>query len=623
MTETERLTVLYGDPALAPPVRETLHAGPLTLGYEPTTGDVRYVKWGPHEVLRRVYGAIRDAEWGTVPGVVTELERIIEADRFRIVYESRHRDAERGIDFRWTGTIEGFADGTLAWTFDGEALSDFDRNRIGLCVLHPADLKGRACTVVHSDGTHEPTAFPDLIAPHQPFLDVSVLAHEIAPGATATVTFSGDTFETEDQRNWLDASYKTYSTPLALPFPVRVTQGTHIRQTVTLQISGEFALSPPEEIAGPVVVTVGREELSFLPDLLLTVSTGPLSKSAFRQFGLYHFLSNFGLQAFRYRLSSDVKKATGNAVQPLQTIYGDDVSSLVYMDNVQTLLEDDVYINLPDSVVQAVVSETNFTELNRNRPQTKQNGRRDTVAFAANPQVHAFDSTSIMETPPMVAEAVRTARTFTDGEIHVGPLVLYGPYKADEPRQHALFAAAWTLAAFAYAVTHKVSSVTLCETTGSRGAVTANGEDTPLSHVLGLFSVWAAPPPEPEIGGGTDTSVLQAEVNDITRVAALALRHKGLEYATGDTDLQEILVVNLTPELQRVSLYGLKRDMARLRLLDAANANTGFSERESIDCPEGHFELTLSSYAIACVTCGKYMDGDEDGEGDDEDDEEY
>ena len=51
--------------------------------------------------------------------------------------------------------------------------------------------------------------------------------------------FSGDIFEMEDQRNWTDASYKTYSTPLALPFPVEVTAGTSIAQSVTLTLEGD------------------------------------------------------------------------------------------------------------------------------------------------------------------------------------------------------------------------------------------------------------------------------------------------------------------------------------------------------------------------------------------------
>ena len=34
----------------------------------------------------------------------------------------------------------------------------------------------------------------------------------------------------EDQRNWTDASFKTYSTPLSEPIPVTVKAGTRISQ---------------------------------------------------------------------------------------------------------------------------------------------------------------------------------------------------------------------------------------------------------------------------------------------------------------------------------------------------------------------------------------------------------
>jgi len=34
-----------------------------------------------------------------------------------------------------------------------------------------------------------------------------------------TISFEGDVFETEDQRNWTDASFKTYCPPLRLPYP--------------------------------------------------------------------------------------------------------------------------------------------------------------------------------------------------------------------------------------------------------------------------------------------------------------------------------------------------------------------------------------------------------------------
>src|SRR3712207_7382130 len=36
------------------------------------------------------------------------------------------------------------------------------------------------------------------------------LTHEAAPGLRVTCRMEGDTFEMEDQRNWTDASFKTY-----------------------------------------------------------------------------------------------------------------------------------------------------------------------------------------------------------------------------------------------------------------------------------------------------------------------------------------------------------------------------------------------------------------------------
>ena len=51
----------------------------------------------------------------------------------------------------------------------------------------------------------------------------------------------------------------------------------------------------------------------------------------------------------------------------------------------------------------------NFTELNRLRPAP---GELDAATYAINPQVHAFDEASILETPATVALTVRDARTF-------------------------------------------------------------------------------------------------------------------------------------------------------------------------------------------------------------------
>lgn len=48
--------------------------------------------------------------------------------------------------------------------------------------------------------------------------DIAGLAHQVR-GVTVGIDFSGETFEMEDQRNWTDASFKTYCRPLARPAP--------------------------------------------------------------------------------------------------------------------------------------------------------------------------------------------------------------------------------------------------------------------------------------------------------------------------------------------------------------------------------------------------------------------
>ena len=52
------------------------------------------------------------------------------------------------------------------------------------------------------------------------------------------LTMRGDIFEMEDQRNWSDASFKTYCTPLALPFPVEIDAGTAVTQEVCISLLG-------------------------------------------------------------------------------------------------------------------------------------------------------------------------------------------------------------------------------------------------------------------------------------------------------------------------------------------------------------------------------------------------
>jgi len=199
-------------------------------------GDLRDLRVDGVCVVQRIYAAVRDERWRTIPGTLQNLHIDAGPDRFRIMFRRQHR--LDGIAYDADFAIAGGADGHIAIAFQGVAGSAFQRNRIGLCVLHDGALAGSPVRVEHNDGRSEESRFPLLISPHQPFFDVAALTVRPRPGREATVRFHGEVFESEDQRNWGDFSFKTYSTPQARPKPLAVAVGDRVEQRVELSLSG-------------------------------------------------------------------------------------------------------------------------------------------------------------------------------------------------------------------------------------------------------------------------------------------------------------------------------------------------------------------------------------------------
>ncbi|MFJ3485363.1 hypothetical protein ACIPL1_18530 [Pseudomonas sp. NPDC090202] len=188
------------------------------------------------EIMRSVGLVIRDGFWGT--------HELIQ-----------HRIDTREQDQRWWRQIEGVvvaadAEPVLDWTVrmevasdrlsihvELEARRDFSTCRAGLMLLHPlAGVVGAPVSVLHSDGRLEEGVFPELISPSQPFFDIRGLSHSPAPGLTLDWQLRGDVFEMEDQRNWSDASFKTYNRPLTWPCPYVIAEGERIEQCIELRI---------------------------------------------------------------------------------------------------------------------------------------------------------------------------------------------------------------------------------------------------------------------------------------------------------------------------------------------------------------------------------------------------
>src|SRR5438876_5221279 len=242
-----------------------LRAGPLTLCFEPHTAFLRHIRLGDHEVVRALYAAVRDQNWTTIRPQVTLREQDIRPDSFRLAFDCV---CQRGaIDYFWQGVMSGDPVGRIRFTFDGLARSDFLRNRIGICILQPlTECAGKAVAIEHVDGTFEQGSFPRDISPHQPFFEIRGLSYEAAnTGINVRLEMDGDTFEMEDQRNWTDASFKTYCTPLALPLPHPVQTGERVQQSVTLSLSGNVRPILPVNLGRSAQLSIATTPVVKLP----------------------------------------------------------------------------------------------------------------------------------------------------------------------------------------------------------------------------------------------------------------------------------------------------------------------------------------------------------------------
>jgi hypothetical protein len=271
-------SVLYYGKTDSPPEPLQLRAGPLSLLFE--SGDLRHIRLGQREILRRVYVAVRDHNWGTVRPVLSNIQMDIGPDSFRISYDVDNQQDD--IDFFWRGLITGDAQGTITFSMDGQARSTFRRNRLGFCVLHPMECAGAPCRIEHVDGSVSESHFPQYIAPQQvidrlikpvaPFEEMQAITYQVQPNLWVELRFEGDIFEMEDQRNWTDASYKTYCTPLRLPFPVEILAQTKIRQAITLRLIGASPDEPVETSEPKITLTIGTAPAALLPRLGLEVA---------------------------------------------------------------------------------------------------------------------------------------------------------------------------------------------------------------------------------------------------------------------------------------------------------------------------------------------------------------
>ena len=239
---------------------------------------LRSVRCVGSEVVQAVLCAVRDRNWGTVPAAVDHIDRVVSPGETIIRFCCTHDNGDVG--FVWDGEIAVQAldqrASVMTYAMKGHATRAFLSNRVGLVLLHPMAVAGRPLSLRSTAGTSQ-SVFPAEVSPWQPFFDLTGMAYSVGD-AHVDISFIGDVFETEDQRNWTDASFKTYCPPLRLPYPRPFEDGEEMSQRIVVRLVSEHPSSHPSPHSGragsaPIEIRVGNEDAARLPALGLAASS--------------------------------------------------------------------------------------------------------------------------------------------------------------------------------------------------------------------------------------------------------------------------------------------------------------------------------------------------------------
>lgn len=612
-----------------------LKAGNLSMIYE--GGNIRYISVGNTEIIRMIYSAVRDREWNTIEPSVSNEEIQINKDAFRIRYKCRYAEGE--IDFIADFSIEGRPDSSITFSFEGIALKTFEKNRIGFCILHPVDgCAGNQCQITHTGGLHENLVFPIEISPHQPFLDIKSMLWKIN-GMEFRLDFDGDIFETEDQRNWTDASFKTYCTPLGKPHPVTIMQGERISQKVTLSASGIFRAT---EINDEIKLTFRPLEILNLPEIGIGKSTRPrpltdneikiLKEIEPDHYRVDLYLFENGWKKIAVEAAEEAGKLgcmlelalffDDNAVNQCSELTG--LLSEIHADPALFTIFSKNESSTPDNLADAIApllrsafpgiriacgTNANFARLNRNRPDSPE---PDIITYPVYPQEHASDNLTLTENLKGQAYTVSTALDFSSGKgIWISPVTIQRRFNPNvsnyekvitdgtfppqvDSRLMSLFGACWTAGSLKYLCESGVEGITFYETAGERGIIQGDYDSrwpgrfpSYRGMIFPVYFIFRY------LAGLKEMNIIKSISSSPLHADCLAL---------SDGSQIRVILVNFTFELQQVLIAGCTGKL-RIRELNAESysesANnyqwTGEETEKSLDCSG---KLRLEPFSI-------------------------
>ena len=336
-----------------------------------------------------------------------------------------------------------------------------------------------------------------------------------AHGSECTLNFEGEIFETEDQRNWTDASYKTYCTPQSMPCPAIVRKGEKISQRIEFKLDrGDVA-----EIADSkaVQITINPLGLSARPLIGVGRSTRPMPLTdeeigILRNISFDHYRVDLYLFRTDWREEADraAKEAAGLNYSLELALFFDEHASRQLDDFIKWVTDLKLEISVITIFHRTVAATTgllldtiaptlkrilpsvrigcgtnaNYAQLDRNATESE---NADYLCYSVHPQEHASDNTTLVENIQGQAYTVESALQFANGKgIWVSPVNLQRRFNAnienyETPPSHtiipaqvdsrimSLFGACWTAISIKYIGEAGAKGITYYETAGERG----------------------------------------------------------------------------------------------------------------------------------------------------------
>jgi hypothetical protein len=615
-------------------------AGALTLVL--SDGAICSLSWHGTEVVRGIACPVRDTNWATYTSVladenVAESSNEFEVSQVRLVADSA---------LRVNLVFKGHSDGTFIATAVMSACGEFITNRAGFTLLHPLrDVVGTPLNIIHPDCSVTSSRFPLLISPEQVAAEISGLRYCVN-GIDTEITFQGEVFEMEDQRNWTDASFKTYCRPLSFPIPYRLSAGEIRRQEIRIRLAGTPSGNVASATSRPASTLQLQPSAGRAPHIAVAIDDGAIPGHAAQTCARV-----MNPQILQLRLTPEtaprvcqcasklifprpaeielevVVPATGDPEISIAGVAAECKRASLAVTRVLVLPENyllsyqpagpwpvgpapqDLLEHARESFPEAEIGSgalTYFTELNRCRPATTM---CDYIGHGATAITHAADDRSVIECLEGLSHIYKSASALAGERDYRLGLVAIGmrsnPYgfgvmenslqnriamAAADPRQRGLFAAAWAVGAVAATEGHKVSSLALSAFVGPFGAIHRQEawaqpgyQESGTVMVYPIFHVLRFM----SAMGGAPRLLMRSAGNGIVGVASQD--HSGIR----------LIVANLGTDVSHVSL---PHD-AEIRSLNADNFQFAIHDPQWLDTSEPNhgFDVALTPLSVAFV----------------------